>query len=336
LDKPIFIVLVTNNRCNLKCVYCYGDYGLRNNYKEYSTKDLLKIIDELKDLGARLLTMHGGESLLRRDIGEIFNYAKHKGFYISFNTNGYLVPKMIDEIRCVDTVCISLDACEEINDKNRGAGSYKRIMNAIDVLLENSTPIVIHSTLTRDNMGDMEFLAKLASEKRCRLQFSILYNADELEDKNLVMNDTEMRETVRKILELKKAGYPIYYSENVLSTAIDWPVDFNRSYVSKKDADFKKNLNLIPCYHGKLKYQIDADGRVVTCWGHDVPDAPNIKTLGIEGAIKKCHDNNDCEYCAFLANNEHNALMHLSPKNIFNMFLIHVADSLKINSHKRM
>jgi MoaA/NifB/PqqE/SkfB family radical SAM enzyme len=271
LNKPIFIVLVTNNRCNLKCVYCYGDYGLRNNYKEYSTKDLLKIIDELKDLGARLLTMHGGESLLRRDIGEIFNYAKHKGFYISFNTNGYLVPKMIDEIRCVDTVCISLDACEEINDKNRGAGSYKRIMNAIDVLLENSTPIVIHSTLTRDNMGDMEFLAKLASEKRCRLQFSILYNADELEDKNLVMNDTEMRETVRKILELKKAGYPIYYSENVLSTAIDWPVDFNRSYVSKKDADFKKNLNLIPCYHGKLKYQIDADGRVVTCWGHDVP-----------------------------------------------------------------
>jgi sulfatase maturation enzyme AslB (radical SAM superfamily) len=68
LDKPAFVVLVTNNSCDLKCSYCYGDYGGRTGYKDYSTKDLIRIIDELKTLGTRLLTMHGGESLLRKDI----------------------------------------------------------------------------------------------------------------------------------------------------------------------------------------------------------------------------------------------------------------------------
>jgi sulfatase maturation enzyme AslB (radical SAM superfamily) len=29
IDRPIFVVLVTNNHCDLKCTYCYGDYGHR-------------------------------------------------------------------------------------------------------------------------------------------------------------------------------------------------------------------------------------------------------------------------------------------------------------------
>ncbi|MBI5235382.1 MAG: radical SAM protein [Deltaproteobacteria bacterium] len=329
--KPIFIVLVTNNSCNLKCVYCYGEYGARGHYKDYSTKELIKIIDELKSLGTRLLTIHGGESLLRKDIGEIINYAKHRGFYISFNTNGYLLPKRIQEIKCVDTICISLDGREENNDKNRGAGCHKKVMEAIDVVSHNNIPLAIHATLTKSNMNDMEYLAELATAKKIRVQYSILYNADEITDKNLVMSDEEIRAITKKILNLKKQGYPIYYSENVLTTAIEWPDNFyEKNLYRDKDMDAVNKKNLIPCYHGSLKYQIDADGRVVTCWANNYDDAPNIKELGVSGAIRSCHDKNDCRHCSFLANNEHNALMNLSPRNILNILLIQLADALKI------
>ncbi|MDP2923278.1 MAG: radical SAM protein, partial [Candidatus Omnitrophota bacterium] len=118
VDKPVFIVLVTNEQCNLKCTYCYGNYGQRDKYENYSTRYLLKIIDELKELGTRLLTLHGGESLLRRDIGEVINYAKLRGFYISLNTNGYLIPNKIKELICIDNIILSLDGREENNDKN--------------------------------------------------------------------------------------------------------------------------------------------------------------------------------------------------------------------------
>ena len=331
LDKPLLVVLVTNNKCDLNCSYCYGNYGERK-LKDYSTKELLKIIDQLKSLGCRLLTLHGGESLLRKDIGEIFNYAKLKGFCISFNTNGSLVSKKIGEIRCVDTVCVSMDGTEESNDKNRGKGCYKSAMNAIDVLRQNNIPIVVHATLTRDNTQDMEFLAKLAVEKKFRIQYSILYNHSTIQDKcaNLIMSNAEIRETVKKILGLKKRGYPVYYTENVLNATIDWPFPYDKGFVTKKDDDLIKKLKLVPCYHGRLKYQIDADGRVVTCWAHDYPNAPNIKKLGVAKAIKECHDRNICKSCAFLANNEQNVLMQLNPRNVLNVLRTQVTEAIKI------
>src|ERR1041385_3534247 len=47
-EKPLFVVLATNNDCNLDCHYCYGEYGKRGNKNNYSTRKLLEIIDELK------------------------------------------------------------------------------------------------------------------------------------------------------------------------------------------------------------------------------------------------------------------------------------------------
>lgn len=332
LTKPLLIVLVTNNSCNMNCTYCYGKYGERKGYEDYSTKELLKIIDELKELGTVFLIIHGGESLLRKDIGEILNYTKQKGFYVSFNTNGTLVPKKIDELRCVDAMCVSLDGRKDNNDKNRGNGCYDKVIKAIDTFRANNIPLVIHATLTTDTMGDMEFLAELAVEKKVKVQYSILYNPDILKNErsDIIMDDQGIRNTVRKIRDLKNKGYPVFYTDNVLTTAINWPVSYEKRYFTTKDEEFTKNKRLIPCYHGVLKYQVDADGRVVTCWSQDHPDAPNIKEYGVAGAIKKCHDNDDCRHCAFLANNEQNALMDLSLRNILSILLIHLADVFKI------
>jgi MoaA/NifB/PqqE/SkfB family radical SAM enzyme len=335
LNKPLFIVLVTNNSCNLRCSYCYGKYGDRK-IRDYSTKELLKIIDELKLLGGRLLTVHGGESLLRKDMGEILNYAKLSNFYVSLNTNGYFVPKKINELKCLDTIVMSLDGDELCNDMNRGKGSYQKAMEAIDISLSNKLPVVISATLTQKNMNNMDFLAKLGKEKNIRIQYSILYNFDELKDDNdIAMSDKEIRKVVNHIRELKKQGYPIYYSDNVLLTTINWPAPLNKKrFFSKEEEVVSKDMIFSPCYHGKLKYQIDADGRVITCWAHDYSDAPNIKELGVDGAIKACHDNDNCQFCSFLANNEHNALMHLSPKNVWNILCIQISDAFKIRINK--
>jgi|APSaa5957512535_1039671.scaffolds.fasta_scaffold05933_2 MoaA/NifB/PqqE/SkfB family radical SAM enzyme len=334
--KPLFVVLVTNNSCNLNCVYCYGSYGERGKYKDYTTKELLKIIDELKDLGTRLITLHGGESLLRKDIGEIINYAKHKGFYISFNTNGYLIPKRIDELRSIDVIAISMDGKKESNDRNRGEGCYEKCMTAIDIISEHGMPLVVSATLTKDNMNDMEFLAELGKTKNCRIQYHLLYNSGTLDSKNaaLVMSPEEMKDTIKKIKQLRDSGYPIYWSDHVLSTVIEWPAD-EKSFLTEDDLllknnDIGKKNNLITCYHGTLKYQIDADGRVVTCWAQNDPNAPNIKNVGVAEAIKKCHENNTCRYCTFLANNEHNDLMDLSFQGIWNILRIQIVDTFKI------
>ena len=333
IDKPLFIVLVTNNSCNFKCIYCYGDYGNRKGIPDFSTKKLLEVIDQLKKMGTKILTLHGGESLLRKDFGEILNYAKLKGFYVSLNSNGTLVPKRVEELKCLDNLCISLDGSEENNDKNRGAGSFKKAMAAIEIGRKNKIPLVVSATLTKQNVHDMGFLAELGKTMNFRIQYSILYNFGDLnENDEIRMTDEEIRRTIKKIYNLKKQGYPIYYADNVLKSAIHWPAPYDTRFFTKKDRDYTKGLGLIPCYHGRLKYQIDADGRVVPCWAHNDPDAPNINVLGLEGALRQCKENKDCESCCFLANIEHNAVMDLSLKNIISMATIHLIDALKIKN----
>ena len=330
IDKPLFIVLVTNNSCNFKCTYCYGDYGHRKGIPDFTTRELLKIIDELKEMGTRILTLHGGESLLRRDFGEIVNYAKLKGFYVSLNSNGTLVPKRISELKCLDNLCISMDGNENSNDKNRGKGSFKQALAALEAAREHKIPIVVSATLTRDNINDIEFLAKLGKEMNFRVQYSILYNFGDVKD-DVRMNDHEIRRTVKKIYDLKKQGYPIYYADTVLKGSIEWPASYdNARFFTKKDREYTKDLGLIPCYHGRFKFQIDADGRIVTCWAHNKADAPNIRNLGIKKAMERCKKEKDCEHCCFLANIEHNAVMDLSFKNMIGMATIHLIDSLKI------
>ena len=257
LNKPLFVVLVTNNKCNLDCTYCYGNYGERKEYEDYSTRQLLKIIDELKIMGTRLLTVHGGESLLRKDIGEILNYIKKKGFYVGFNTNGYLVPSKIEDLKCVDTVCVSLDGKKANNDINRGKGCFDKVMKAMDVIRQNKIPLVVSATLTKENINDMEFLAELGSKKGCRIQYSILYNYSNIQKRlsNIALDDKEIRETTRKIRELRRNGYPIYYSDNVLTATIDWPISHEKSYLTKEGDELAiKKFKFVPCYHGKFKF----------------------------------------------------------------------------------
>lgn len=331
--EPLFVVLVTNNRCNLSCRYCYGKYGERRGYVDFTTREIVDIVDRLWNMGTRYLTVHGGESLLRSDIGPLLNYMKHKGFYVSLNTNGVLVPQKLDELRCVDTICVSLDGAEEANDRNRGAGSYRMAMAAIEAARAANIPLAVSATLTRHNVGDMEFLARLAQQRRFRLQYSILYNAGRLGEDE-VLTDKEIREVAGRILALKRDGYPVYYSKRALTAVLAWPFPIDaRPLVPDDERNteaVRSYRDAVECYHGALKYQIDADGRVVTCWGHDDADAPNIRELGVEEAIRRCAERKDCAYCAFMANIEHNLMFGLDGRTILDLVGIQLRDAFKI------
>jgi hypothetical protein len=145
----------------------------------------------------------------------------------------------------------------------------------------------------------------------------------------MIMSESETRATAQEILALKRRGFPIYYSDNVLLTTIHWPAAHDKKF-TKTDKEFSNQFQLVPCYHGKLKYQIDADGRVVECWATDYAHAPNIKALGIAEAMRRVNRDKACYHCTLMANNEHNAFMHMSPRNLWNIFRIQVADSLKL------
>ena len=76
--------------CNLNCVHCGSSAG-RARHAELSTEEALDVVRQLRDLGCELVTLSGGEPLLRPDWFEIARAIADSGMYVNMVTNGLLV-----------------------------------------------------------------------------------------------------------------------------------------------------------------------------------------------------------------------------------------------------
>jgi len=323
IQEPISIVLVVNNKCNWNCSYCFGDYGTRTD-KDFTTEELKKIIDELYDLGCRYMVVHGGETLLRKDIGIIIDYLKEKGIYIGFVTNGSLLPQRMNDIRNVDSLCISLDGREEGNDKNRGPGTYKTALDAIKLAKKEGFRLRVHATLTRNTKEDIGYLAELAKKIGFLLEFSILYKPLKRQ-LNMVMDDDEIRNALKEIKEYKKKGYPIFTSSENLDCALKWPFSYSKGHATRQE--LPSDFRYIPCAYSKQKFIVDADGYVYPCFPlNEEFHALNLKEVGVKRAIEHVRKHNTCVACPHLTNNDYNLLFNLSLKQ--------VSEQVKLNLHE--
>ncbi|MDD5069989.1 MAG: radical SAM protein [Candidatus Omnitrophica bacterium] len=318
-QTPLIVVLVINNKCNLKCKYCFGSYCDRDGFEDFTTMELKSIIDQLSDLGTSALTIHGGETLLRKDLGEIVDYIKRKKMYLHLVTNGLLLKEKVDLIRGVDSLCISLDGDKEGHEKNRGKNTFQPTVEAIKFARSEGFPLRVHATITRHTKDDVEFLSRLAKDIGFFQYFSVLYPCGgatkNLDD--LILTDQEIRKVIEDIVYWKKKGYPIFTSYPVLENVLNWPFEYSKAYCTK-DETFKAK-SLIPCAYGRTKFIIDADGSVYPCFGRmDTFSPPNVKAIGVSSAFELIRGTISCDHCIFLTNNDHNLLLSGSLRQIVN------------------
>ncbi len=154
--------------CNLRCKQCYAIAGekLKN---ELSLKEIKKVMDELKKLGAIRIFITGGEPFARPDILEILKYADKNNFAIYISTNGTLVtPEIIKSLKSLKhlrTFQISIDGIGKTHDLIRGVkGTYKKALKTIKLATKElkNTKVAIISTLMKRNINEMEKILKLA------------------------------------------------------------------------------------------------------------------------------------------------------------------------------
>jgi len=308
------------DRCNLRCKYCEGNFSGRQ-IRDFTTDEILKIIDECKELGACHFIIHGGEVLLRDDLGRIVDYLKEKDLYVNLVTNGVLLPDKIDEIRNIDSLCISLDGREENNDFTRGKGSYRAAMKAIRVANANGIKLVVQTTITRRNLGDIEYLCEQARSMGYYQQFSLLLKPLKQFQDELTLNDEEIRTVLREIIGFKRKGYPVFTSRKVLENALNWPFAFEKSRLNKDE--MPRRNRLIKCFFGKSKIAIDADGFVYPCSSlNNTFKALNVREHGVKKAYEHVLKNNDCKACFYLTQNDWSLLLGGSMEQFLKQALI--------------
>lgn len=310
-NVPLMVFLHVNNKCNLRCKYCYANYGNRfdKNVKDFSLEEIKNLISELKSMGTGWISFLGGEPLLREDIGEIIRYADKKGMLVELITNGTLVKQRINDITGLDSICFSIDGVGEANDIARGKGTYEKILEGIKVAKEKKLNIRLHAVFTRANMNSLRELAELAKELKVRVGFSQGMEYPAAANSLMQFTKEEYRNLWIEVRKLKKEGYPIYNSYQTLDYVINWPLSYEET--CKDVSKFPSNFKPLPCYSGRRVCFIEAEGVVYTCLELGLRKGSNFLEVGFKKAWENAGKDIECKYCGMVQNVECNHLFHL-------------------------
>jgi uncharacterized protein len=144
----MFFHVILTTECNLQCRYCFGESfeDFDEDFADFDVDYILprKINYDLKLLNKFcsedpecVLTFYGGEPLVcANEIRQIMDSAKPRYFMIQ--TNGLLLDKLEPEyVNRFHTILVSIDGDEALTDYYRGVGTFRKVMDNSNLIVEN-------------------------------------------------------------------------------------------------------------------------------------------------------------------------------------------------------
>jgi MoaA/NifB/PqqE/SkfB family radical SAM enzyme len=293
---PLYVGLFITQRCNLRCIYCFPNSPKRQREEEFSKEEIFRIVDELYDMGTRYITLLGGEPLIRKDFGEIVDYMVGKHMMVETGTNGYFTKRHLESLKKLSVVCHSIDGNEEDHDKNRGQGSFKKVIESMELCLANDIPIQMRAVFTKNNVGSLEFLLKLAERYKTSLGLAEEAIVKD-EDNAYAMTPEELREFWKRVREYKSKGYGVDKSFGLLDKIIEYPLEIPVHKIFREGDELPRGYNYSRCNLSNGYMFLDSNGMVYPCARLFKKFGKGIyENGGIRGAWEYLAKN-DCVFC---------------------------------------
>ena len=150
--------------CNFRCVHCsIKRFQGKKQARSFTIADVRELSRQADAMGLAHLVITGGEPLLFPDFDELVAAIDPQKFYITSDTNGWL----LDSVRAkhlksigVDKIQLSLDSlmASEHDAFRRKAGSHARALRAIDAAQEAGLSIIVQTVVWKERVRSQEFL----------------------------------------------------------------------------------------------------------------------------------------------------------------------------------
>jgi molybdenum cofactor biosynthesis protein A len=171
--RPInYLRISVTDRCNLRCVYCMPESGIRFlPKKEIMTfEEIERITRILAEMGITKVRITGGEPFVRTDLMHLIkSISKINGVEeIHITTNGILTPKFIPELKQtgIAGINLSLDTLdrERFREITRRTG-FDDVLETFHMALDYGIPLKINMVvMDGQNIPDIPLMANLAKE----------------------------------------------------------------------------------------------------------------------------------------------------------------------------
>jgi radical SAM protein with 4Fe4S-binding SPASM domain len=175
-EKPVYLVdestiyptvasIELTNKCNLRCLHCYGDFG-NVKHRVMSLEEATSLLSDLKNMGVKIVELTGGEMSTHPKIKEILLHAIDLKFdQISLLTNGLALTNEIKNIviKNKSRIFMQIDL-HSLDDGyltwfTKIPNTLDKIKRNIEDLAKNNVQMRIATIVTRKNIDEIEEIA---------------------------------------------------------------------------------------------------------------------------------------------------------------------------------
>jgi len=253
---PQNVVWETTFACNMRCLHCGTSAG-KVRPDELTTAEALALIDELAGLGCELITLSGGEPLMRKDWRELAARIRERGMKAYLVSNGYLIDEKIvaDFQRLGFTnVGISFDGTEKTHEYIRQSkGSFARAVNAMKLMDKAGMRFCAVSQISNMNLGELDDIRQILIDAGCKEWRIQMTTSTGRMQKDMVLTLENFPKLIEKLLQYKK--------ENTIR--ID--VGENIGYYGCDGLTLYDGMPYLGCYAGVRIAGIESNGNIKGC-----------------------------------------------------------------------
>jgi MoaA/NifB/PqqE/SkfB family radical SAM enzyme len=249
---PVWCAWQVTYRCNFRCRFCNYWIDPMGDRPELSVAEFRTGAAKLAELGSLLISLSGGEPLVRPDIVEVVD-AVARWHFPFVTTNGWFAtPELADELFAAGLwgVSISIDYADaERHDRRRGMpGAFGRALAAVEHFSRARRykwqRVNWMSVLMEDNFDHLEPMLKMAAERDAYFMVQP-YGVLKTGNRRFVSGE---RGVGRHLLELRRR-YRNFLSNPYFLSRVDQALDGG-----------------VPgCRAGRGFFNIDSTGDVAVC-----------------------------------------------------------------------
>ncbi len=209
-SKTSRIVIELTNRCNLNCNHCFD--GRHGGKGEINIETVAKVLNSARLHGINYLSFTGGEPTLHNRFMDILRITSEAGYKFGFVTNGWnfaeIYEKLLQFKKKLTVITFSLDSArEELHDRIRGNGSYRRVMQAVSICVVKNIPFTFNSVISSCNSKELSEVVELAHKLGSHgIRFGYLMPTFQNTEEEIVLSPEERREAEATIRQFQKSS----------------------------------------------------------------------------------------------------------------------------------
>ena len=212
---PLVTMLEPLEMCNLACAGC----GRIREYQPVIDK-MMPVdvaLDAVKESGAPIVSIAGGEPTIHPKIDEIINRLIEQKYFVYCCTNGLLLDRMLPKIPPSKYFCwvIHMDGMEEKHDESVARkGVFKKAVQGMELALSQGYRVCTNTTIFKNSdVEDLWEMFRLVKE--IGVEGSMIspgYDFEDAPDRDLFLTRRESRNIFKKLLDPTRTGGMKFYN----------------------------------------------------------------------------------------------------------------------------